>query len=116
MNLNKKATREQMKEFTDALIAGQKEVSNEQVFNEFVDDTVQLIRGSRPSRVRAFDAYIERKEMEVKEFEEVYYTFKKHTLASSISREEAYEKLEFMFDRLLEEKEDLQILKDYRID
>ena len=116
MNLNKKATQEAMKDFTDAMIAGQKEVSNEQIFNEFVDDTVQLIRASRPSRVKAFDAYIERKEMEVNEFEEGYYNFKKHILSSSISREEAYEKLEFMFDRLLEEKEDLQILKDYRID
>tara|TARA_R110002124_G_scaffold199872_1_gene366722 strand:- start:12 stop:362 length:351 start_codon:yes stop_codon:yes gene_type:complete len=116
MNLNKKATQEAMKDFTDAMIAGQKEVSNEQIFNEFVDDTIQLIRASRPSRVKAFDAYIERKEMEVNEFEEGYYNFKKHILSSSISREEAYEKLEFMFDRLLEEKEDLQILKDYRID
>ena len=66
MNLNKKATQEAMKDFTDAMIAGQKEVSNEQIFNEFVDDTVQLIRASRPSTAKAFNAYIERKEMKVK--------------------------------------------------
>ena len=83
-------------------------------FKEVVEDVTIFIRLSRPSRVKAFDAYIERKEMEVKAFENEYLEYKREILNSGMSQELAFEKLEFMFDRLLEEKEDLQILKNYR--
>ena len=83
-------------------------------FKEVVEDVTDFIRASRPSRVKAFDAYIERKEMEVKAFENEYLEYKREILNSGMSQELAFEKLEFMFDRLLEEKEDLQILKNYR--
>jgi len=97
------------------------EVINREIYpEEVVDDMVNAIRASKipgvkESRVKAFDAYIERKEMEVEEFENEYFQYKREILNSGISQELAFEKLEFMFDRLLEEKEDLQILKNYRI-
>ena len=97
------------------------EVINREIYpEEVVDDMVNAIRASKipgvkEYRVRAFDAYIERKEMEVKEFENEYLEYKREVLNSGMSQELAFEKLEFMFDRLLEEKEDLQILKNYRI-
>tara|TARA_R110002050_G_scaffold7650_1_gene29242 strand:+ start:253 stop:528 length:276 start_codon:yes stop_codon:yes gene_type:complete len=85
-----------------------------QDFKEVVDDMINSIRKRNTNKAFKFDEYVERKEMEAKAFEDEYFEYKKEILSSGMSRELAFEKLEFMFDRLLEEKEDVQMLKNYR--
>ena len=83
-------------------------------FKEVVDDMVNSIRKRNTRKSWKFDAYIERKEKEAKEFQNEYFEYKKEILNSGISRELVFEKLGFMFDRLLELKGDVQMLKDYK--
>ena len=83
-------------------------------FKEVVEDVTSFIRLSRPSRVKAFDAYIESKEMEAKEYENKYLSYKGEILGRGLSQGMVFGKLEFMFDNLLELKAEVQMLKDYR--
>ena len=83
-------------------------------FKEVVDDMVNSIRKRNTRKARKFDAYIERKEKEAKEFQNEYFEYKKEILNSGMSKALVFEKLGFMFDRLLELKGDVQMLKDYK--
>jgi hypothetical protein len=83
-------------------------------FKEVVEDTTSFIRLSRPSRTRAFDAYIEGKEKMAKEYENKYLSYKGEILGRGLSQGMVFGKLEFMFDNLLELKAEVQMLKDYR--
>ncbi len=107
MKFDKKVTKEQMKNFNP-------EISTKQIVDEFIDDTIQRIR--KISR-REYDinAYIRKKEYEFKRYERNYYKYKKELLASNIDRELAYEKLETAFDYIMELKEDLEMLRRYKV-
>ena len=83
-------------------------------FKEVVEDVTSFIRASRPSRVKAFDAYIESKEKQVKEYEDKYLSYKREILGRGMSQGIVFGKLEFMFDNLLGLKQEVQMLKDYR--
>ena len=113
MNLNKKATQKAMKDFTDAMIEGQKEISNEQIINEFVDDTIQKIRRLN-TRKYDINGYIKKKQREADRYESNYYKYKERILSSDMNQELAFEKLETAFDHLQELREDLEMLKQYR--
>tara|TARA_R110002153_G_scaffold154964_1_gene306984 strand:+ start:58 stop:384 length:327 start_codon:yes stop_codon:yes gene_type:complete len=107
MNLNKKVTEEQIRNYQSS------EISNEQIFNEFVDDVIQLVRKSNTSKKGKFNAYVKRKEREADRYESQYKKYKKMMLSSDKSRDEVFEKLEKAYDILLEMREDIQILKNY---
>ena len=83
-------------------------------FKEVVEDVTSFIRASRPSRVKAFDMYIESKEKKAKEYEDKYLSYKGEILGRGMSQGIVVGKLEFMFDNLLELKQEVQMLKDYR--
>jgi len=106
MKFNKKATKEQMKNFNP-------EISTKQIVDEFIDDTIQSIRKLN-TREYDINAYIRKKEYEFKRYENNYYKYKEQILSSDTDRELAYEKLEFAFDHVMELKEDLEMLRRYK--
>jgi hypothetical protein len=108
MKLNKKVTEEQMRNYTIP------EISTEQIINEFVDDMIQLVRKSNTSKAGKFNAYVKRKEKEADRYESQYKNYKKMILNSDKSKSEVFEKLETAYNILLEMREDIQILKDYK--
>tara|TARA_R100000541_G_C1832854_1_gene74472 strand:+ start:138 stop:491 length:354 start_codon:yes stop_codon:yes gene_type:complete len=116
MKLNKKADEQRMKEFTNALISGQKEISTKQIVDDFISDTIQQIRRVNISKDAdsKFNGYLKRKTKEAYRFESNYYKYKKKLMSSDKSQEEIDTKLEIAFGKVCELWEDIEILENYK--